>query len=278
MSKGYIAIAQNSRDDYLRMAYALALSIKATQLEVKDFCLCTDETTAKLITDDHKKVFDHIVMVPEVDTRWKIDNKWMYYDLSPFDETMVLDVDMLFVEPIDFWWDTLQEKDMWLPNHTLTFRGEVVNANNYRIKFVDKKLPNVYTNMMYFKKGDYAFHFFRMLKHIFQDWNRYYESFLVGPGQDSLSADLAYAFLIKVLGIEGEVTDPRPTPTFVHMKSKVQNVRGVEDNWEESLGCTLGDDLSLYVGNYRQTMPFHYVNKMWLTDEKLSILEKTLND
>ena len=44
MSKGYIIIAQNSDVDYLRMAYALALSIKATQ-DVNSVCLCVDNTT-----------------------------------------------------------------------------------------------------------------------------------------------------------------------------------------------------------------------------------------
>ena len=33
MSRGYIIIAQNSNVDHLRLAYALALSIKATQKE-----------------------------------------------------------------------------------------------------------------------------------------------------------------------------------------------------------------------------------------------------
>ena len=33
MSRGYIAIAQNSKVDYLKLAYALALSLKATQKE-----------------------------------------------------------------------------------------------------------------------------------------------------------------------------------------------------------------------------------------------------
>ena len=45
MSKGYIAIAQNNEEhDYLKLAYAMALSIKATQKENK-ICICVDENT-----------------------------------------------------------------------------------------------------------------------------------------------------------------------------------------------------------------------------------------
>ena len=43
MTKGYIAIAQNNEEyDYLKMAYAMALSLKATQKENK-ICICVDE-------------------------------------------------------------------------------------------------------------------------------------------------------------------------------------------------------------------------------------------
>ena len=61
MSKGYIAIAQNNdKYDYLKMAYALALSLKATQKENK-FCVCVDEKTKYALTDKYKEVFDHVV-------------------------------------------------------------------------------------------------------------------------------------------------------------------------------------------------------------------------
>ena len=49
MSKGYIAIAQNNEEhDYLKLAYAMALSIKASQQENK-ICICVDENTKSKI-------------------------------------------------------------------------------------------------------------------------------------------------------------------------------------------------------------------------------------
>jgi len=48
MSRGYITIAQNSEDiDYLEMAYALALSLGATQ-KISNLCVCVDEATKKI--------------------------------------------------------------------------------------------------------------------------------------------------------------------------------------------------------------------------------------
>ena len=63
MSRGYICIAQNSKYDYLNQAYALALSLKATQQE-NAICVCVDASTKTQITGKHKEVFDHIVDIP----------------------------------------------------------------------------------------------------------------------------------------------------------------------------------------------------------------------
>ena len=55
MSKGYIAIAQNNEEhDYLKLAYAMALSIKATQKENK-ICICVDEQTKETMQDKYKE-------------------------------------------------------------------------------------------------------------------------------------------------------------------------------------------------------------------------------
>ena len=59
MSRGYIAIAQNSKVDYLKLAYALALSLKATQKE-NQFCVCVDEDTKSAMPDKYKEVFDYV--------------------------------------------------------------------------------------------------------------------------------------------------------------------------------------------------------------------------
>ena len=57
MSRGYIVIAQNSGDtDYLRMAYGLALSLKATQTTVSNLCVCVDKGT--VIPKKYLEVFD----------------------------------------------------------------------------------------------------------------------------------------------------------------------------------------------------------------------------
>ena len=277
MTRGYIIIAQNTPDhDYLKMAYALALSIKATQRKVNQICICTDMDTIKASPNEYLDVFDHIEIIQEVDSDWKIENKWMYNELTPFDETMILDADMVFTESIDDWWDILSTKDFCACVNTKTFRNEPVSTKANRLKFVDKKLPNIYTNMTYFKKSELTDKIFGMVKSIFMNWDEYYLKYLLGPGQKHLSADVAFALAIRLTGTEEQACHYELSiPTFVHMKNNVQNVLGLDSNWENNLSCIVSNDLSISVGHFKQIYPFHYVTKYWLTDDRFKQYEDT---
>ena len=284
MSRGYIAIAQNNEEhDYLKMAYAMALSLKATQKE-NQFCVCVDENTKLAMKDKYKEVFDYVVDIPWNDDagndKWKIHNKWKYPHMSPFKESIILDTDMVFTHSVDHWWDYLSKKDMWVCTNVKTFRNEEVVDDYYRKKFTQLELPNVYSNFTYFKESETTFEFFRMVEIIMTHWNVYYDKFMKGTGQNWMSADLAYALAVRLLDLENEVCDYdiKDVPTFVHMKSFVQNIpqHKISSVWTQSLTSQLSDDLKVRVANYEQSLPFHYVEKDWMTDKKIQQYEKVL--
>ena len=284
MSRGYIAIAQNNEEhDYLKMAYAMALSLKATQKE-NQFCVCVDENTKLAMKDKYKEVFDYVVDIPWNDDagsdKWKIHNKWKYPHMSPFKESIILDTDMVFTHSVDHWWDYLSKKDMWVCTNVKTFRNEDVVDDYYRKKFTQLELPNVYSNFTYFKESETTFEFFRMVEIIMTHWNVYYDKFMKGTGQNWMSADLAYALAVRLLDLENEVCDYdiKDVPTFVHMKSFIQNIpqHKISSVWTQSLTSQLSDDLKVRVANYEQSLPFHYVEKDWMTDKKIQQYEKVL--
>lgn len=277
MSKGYLVIAQNNKKyDYLRMAYALALSIKNTQSSVKSITLATDSDT---IPDAYRYVFDEIVEIPWGDSakrsEWKIDNKWKYYYITPYEETIILDVDMIFTSDISYWWDILKDKDVWACSAPVTFKGHTITSDIYRQTFSSNSLPNVYTAFMYFKKSDLTSELFKMVDYIFKNWKLFYYEYLDITRPKNLSGDVAYALAIKLLGIESQCLDNISIPTFVHMKSQVQNLPSgvLDEDWTKSLPSYFLNDGSLIVGNYKQEYPFHYHIKEWLTDDKIKILE-----
>jgi hypothetical protein len=278
MNRGYVILAQNSKDtDYIRMAYALALSIKATQTSVNQVALCTTETN---VSEKYAAAFDHVISVPWTDqaseSSWKIENKWKYYYMSPFDETVVLDADMIFPTDISHWWDIMSKKEMWITDNPRTFRGEVITSNLYRKTFESNQLPNVYTAFMYFKKTQMTGELFKLVELIFENWERFFYEYLDESRPAHLSGDVAYALAIKILGIESDCFGHMNSfPTFVHMKSFLQNVdeKYITENWPDHFPTYFANNGTFKIGNYEQHLPFHYHIKDWLTADILSVLE-----
>ena len=285
MSKGYLVIAQNSGDlDYIRMAYALCLSIKNTQSVVNEFAIAVEEGTA--IPDHYAEVFDHVITIPWMDHAkhegWKIHNKWKYFYMTPFDETVVLDTDMIFTADISYWWDALLSKDFWFTTNVRTYKNEIINDDTYRKTFTSNKLPNVYTAFMYFRKSTLAAEIFKMTEIIFNNWEKFYYEFLDENRPKHLSGDVAFSLAVKILGVEHECTSTAMTelPTFVHMKSYLQNIprSHISDDWTNNIPCYFNNNGELKVGNFKQIVPFHYHIKSWLTDDVVNKLEGLYND
>ena len=282
MSKGYICIAQNNKTvDYLEQAYALALNLKLTQSTVSNLTVCVDTNTKALIKTKHKQVFDHIVDIPwndDAETHaWKINNKWKFYHMSPYDETVILDTDMIFPTDVSYWWDMLSERDVWATTNVRTYRGDVVTSDYYRKYFVKNELPNVYTAFFYFKKSDLASELFAMIEIIFQHWQRMFYKYMPNGKPAWLSGDVAYALAMQLLDIEAECTKPlaHNFPTFVHMKSHVQEIPStlIEEDWTKSLPTYYNKYNDFKIGNFQQLLPFHYVDKNWMKPDLVKQME-----
>src|SRR5690606_24642741 len=111
----------------------------------------------------------------------------------------------------------------------------------------------------------------------FSNWERFYYNFLDENRPKRLSGDVAYALAIKILGIENECFGKLDSlPSFVHMKGHLQgiNEKLITENWTENIPTYFGNDGRFKIGNYQQTLPFHYHIKEWLTDDMIRIMEK----
>ena len=270
MSKGYLILAQNNNsDDYVRMAYVLALSIKLSQKEVTSVSLVTDIVDA--VPDHYKKVFDHVIEIPWYDdalkSDWKIENRWKIYHITPYNETVLLDADMLFLTNVDNWWNYLNTNfDLFITSDVLTYRNELITNSYYRRAFVDNNLPNTYSAFTYFKKSQLAEEFWTLVEIIAKNWKFFYDRYLINFKPMYLSMDVVFALAVKILGIEDQVTTTLGYPNFVHMKSHVQNWITNTNNWMDYGGVYLNRQGSLKISNYQQTGIFHYTEKKFLND------------
>jgi hypothetical protein len=278
--RGFFTFAQNSAHDYIRMAYALALSLKATQID--NPYLAIGVTPGYKVPKKYKWAFDEIIEIPwgdnAADADWKLQNEWKAYHMTPYRETIKLDCDMLFLQNIDSWWEMLSKQDVFAATTALTFRGEIVTSDFYRKTFTANKLPNVYTAFMYFKYSDLAQELFEMAEIIYYNWQKFFFEFLEEPRPKEVSTDVVFALAMRLIGREDDCVGVGQFPNFVHMKSKLQNWDDskVSEEWTKHIGVYFTDDLELKIGRYRQLSPLHYHDKSFLTDEIIESYEEKL--
>lgn len=274
MNFGYLIVVSSSESvDYLKLAYALALSIKNTQKEGYDkIALVIDNPTAieKL---NSVWVFDHVIQWNQ-ETFWD-GRSWMD-KLTPFDYTVCLDADMLFTTDYSHWIDYFVENsELYVANKSYTYRGEVVDDTYYRRTFLRNNLPNLYSFYTYFKKdSDLVTEFFTLGRYIIKNPAEYSNLFLSELKPKVLGTDEAFALSAKILGITDTISYSLDFPKVVHMKPMIQNWPWPADVWSDHVGFYLNQQGKIKIGNYQQHNIVHYVEKDKITDEIINVLEE----
>lgn len=282
MSRGYFTIAQGM--PYLRMAYALALSLKLTQPDgYNKLAVGVDPNMIDSIPQKWADAFDAIVPIPwnddAVNSSWKLENEWKSYWMTPYENTIKLDADMLFTADVSQWWEVLEHSDMVFAEKPITYSGELITDDACRKCFTANNLPNVYSAFWFFKKNEPCAEFFELMRDVTWNWQRFWEQQLEpNTRPQNFSTDVACAVVQQLLEIPNRLPIDS-APTFVHMKSELQNWKLVPDSWQDALGTYMfvdGAEFKFVVGNYRQLVPFHYHEKNFLTDKRISTLEQLL--
>lgn len=280
-TRGFFTIAQDSGDkQYIRMAYALALSLKLTQKKYSDMSIgITPGTT---VPEEYAWAFDKIIEIPwgdhAAESKWKLENEWKVIHMTPYDETIKLDADMLFFSDIANWWDVMSLEDFVICNRVLDYRASETTDDHYRKAFTLNQLPNVYTAMMFFKKTDPAYEIFNLAKFVYFNWQYFFENCLIPEHRPTqVSTDVVFGLVLKILDYDGSSKTPRMIPTFTHMKSRLQGWRGsIDENWQNHINSFVNPELEVKIGNYIQHFPLHYYRKEFLTDETIGYYERQL--
>jgi hypothetical protein len=273
VSKGFVVLAQNTKEvDYVQQAYALALSIKFSQRIVKNISIITNN----VVPDEYKWVFDNIIPIPWYTdgTRYQAENRWKIYHATPYEETIVLDTDMLLLEDITEWWSYSSNHNLKFASRIKNHKNEVVIDTVYRKTFIANKLSNPYFALHYFKKSQEAYDFYKVLEFVCNNWEWCYTAFAPEEYQHWLSMDLAVSIAIEITGRHDAVNDACSPLEFVHMKPMIQMWDAVPTNWQDGVHSLLTKKGDLIVGNIKQSKLFHYVEKDFLTNKTLNRLEE----
>lgn len=276
MSFGYlIIVAKNADIDYTKLAYSLALSIKNTQPDgYNNVALVTNDIEA---TKDLKSnwVFDHII-------EWNKEEGWdgrSWMDkLTPFDNTICLDADMLFTRDVSHWAKYfIENSELYVANNAFTYRGELVTNDFYRTAFTKNLLPNLYSFYTFFKKdSELAKEFFTLGRHILKNPTEFKNIFCLHFKPKVIGTDEAFALSAKILDIVDVIAYKLDFPKVVHMKPMVQNWPWPSNQWTDHVGFYFNVDNEIKIGNFKQTDIVHYVEKQLITEEIISLQEEKL--
>lgn len=167
MTQGIILIA-TGHANYGKMAYNLALSIRSTG--PANITLVYDEEGIKSLAAHQRGVFDNLLSAPDEATDgFKV--KLHLDKLSPYDETLYFDVDMLWIsqDPVSSLFEKFKNDEFWM-----IVEGDSDNVNTqyhfwaseqeikkqYKVEWV----PQTRSEVMYFKAGTKVFEKARSLK------------------------------------------------------------------------------------------------------------------
>jgi hypothetical protein len=274
MKFGYlIIVAEHDTIDYVQLAYGLALSIKNTQRPGFDQVALVIDNKQKLQNIKSDWVFDHVIEWDQ-ETFWD-GRSWMD-QLSPFDNTVCLDADMLFLRDYSHWAEYfIENSELYIANKSFTYRGETVTDQYYRKAFVKNQLPNLYSFYTFFKKdSELAKEFFNLGRDIIKNPVEFANMFLSEHKPKILGTDEAFALAAKILDITDVISYDLDFPRVVHMKPMIQNWPWPADAWSDHVGFYLNNKGHLKIGNYQQQDIVHYVEKDKMNREMISILEE----
>lgn len=275
MNFGYlIIVSENKSHDYYRLAYALALSIKNTQKEGYDKVAIVLDDKKKIQNFNSTWVFDEII-------EWNEETYWYgrshMDELTPWEYTVCLDADMLFMTDYSHWIDYfVKNTDLYIANHALTYRGEKVGPNNpYRKCFIANDLPNLYSFYTFFvKDSPRAKEFFNLARAIIKSPNEFSNNFLTKYKPKEIGTDESFALASKILDNQNEIAFPLEFPKVVHLKGGVQNFPWQADKASDHIGFYFDVKGKLKLGNYQQHNIVHYVEKDKISLEVVNILEE----
>lgn len=170
MTRGILMIALG-HSNYHHMAVMLAASIKDAEPTL-NICLVTDTA----VSEKYAKLFDQVKTAPKKiyqvgQSNEYIKAKLFMYDLSPYDETIFLDVDQIVIpgrklSPV---FTELKDVDLTFSNTGLAGTSVWVDLEEVKKMYGDKKpFWNFHSEFVYFKKADNVNAYFQWAKKIYQ--------------------------------------------------------------------------------------------------------------
>jgi hypothetical protein len=149
----------------------------------------------------------------ETTAQFKNESRASIYDLSPYDETLLIDSDYLICNnALSTVWDSVEE---------IMINSKALHVDHKPLAEQEQRLnpfgiPMYWATVVYFRKGGKAKLMFDLIAHVKENW-QYYRTVYNFPGS-LYRNDYAFSIAIHILNgnvEQGKFTAPLPTDTLL---------------------------------------------------------------
>jgi hypothetical protein len=240
-SKGVLAFANNTpTTDYE------SIGARTLELAGQSLGLPTKLITGQQQADWHNMRRDVDTLQP---VAWNNHSRWQCYELTPWDQTLVIDIDLLVMtDRLLRLFDHLQDYQLCHHNTTLFTQDAVSFAPVWATVFAFEKTPA-------------AKDFFELVGRIQRNWNYY--RMLFGIVQIEFRNDYAFAMAEIILGGHTRTQQSRMPWGITTVDAPVDNIEWVND-W-----------LVVRTADTARVLPrcdLHVMSKAWLQTPALDVL------
>jgi hypothetical protein len=292
MSRGIVLFGVNNANvDYIQIAVMAAAFIKKNMPGI-DICLITDQPS-KLHHDNMGRwplvdFFSHVKILPDVgdafenrriykDTRYhciedhfRNETRSLVYDLSPFDETLLLDTDYLICNDVlNCVWGG--DEEIMMNKQAISLLHTPLTGAEFRLNAFGIKM--YWATAVYFKKGNKAKLLFSLVEHIKDNWE-FYKLTYEFPGS-LFRNDYAFSIAIHILNgfsEEGNYTTPLPDDTILSALDTDQFFR-INSPTDLSFFANSPDETWKFYVTRTKGLNVHCMNKLSLLNNMESIME-----
>ena len=272
MSRGIIIFAQNNEYiNYAEQACACAGYARKNLSLFDEICLITNTETLKPNKKLINKYFDNVIVSDSFqpdnirlfkDTSDKLEyasfknmGRSEVYDLSPYDETLVIDADYFIMN------DILDQ--VWESNNDVMINCKYRDASGRHkenIEYLDNfSIPMYWATVFYFKKSDFAENLFTLISHIKYNYKYYY--YLYNCSGVLYRNDFAFSMALHILN--GSVAFDVPSLPFNYLNNSfdLDDIYRVNSHNDIIMYCADAERITNHILSRFKNMDIHIMNK-----------------
>lgn len=272
MSRGIIIFAQNNEYiNYAEQACACAGYARRNLSLFDEVCLITNSETLQSEEKLINEYFDNVIVSdnfqPEnirlfKDTTDKLDyapfknmSRSEVYNLSPYDETLVIDSDYFIMNDIlDQVWDS--DNDVMINSKYRDISGR----HKENIEYIDNfSIPMYWATVFYFKKSDFAENLFTLISHIKHNYKYYY--YLYNCSGNLYRNDFAFSMALHILNGSVAFDVPSLPIEYLNNSFDLDDIFRINAHNDVIMYCADAEQVSSHILSRFKDMDLHIMNK-----------------